>query len=104
MSVFEVWHQLGRTRRVVARFRLLSDARKYLEQHQGEGTLEILPEGAPSRSTAPRTSRAPSSSVPPASEGGRRRSGVQGKYAIAVEHPDEFIADRAGNGDSEPGD
>lgn len=148
--MFEVWYESGRTRKVVARFRLLRDAEKYLAQHDGDASLAIVPaptesaprsrtsgavstsaaesshppkSSAPANSSAPPKSSAPpessarpntrtpprsgrgASSVPPDSEGRERRhSGVHGRVrgevTGAAEHPDEFIADQAGTGDS----
>jgi hypothetical protein len=66
--MYEVWVTLGRTRRVVARFRMLTDANKYVVAYEGDGALEVR---GPSRA--------------------RRRTKSQ---AGAKEHPDEFIADR----------
>lgn len=121
--MFEVWYQSGRTRKVVARFRILKDAEKYLAQHEGEGALEIVPaatESAPRARGASSSSASPSSrashsssppprsdrnSEPPATDGrARHHSGVRGRVRPeltgAAEHPDEFIADRVGNGDA----
>jgi hypothetical protein len=89
--MYEIWFQSGRTRKVVARFRLLSDARKYLGQHPDE-SLEIRPDEEAQRarrSGSQRKSTSPESGPP------RRTSGVRGRVLpSAAEHPDEFIADR----------
>jgi hypothetical protein len=89
--MYELWLTAGRTRKVVARFRLLKDAEKYLLGHEAEGTLEIMPADRTSQPQSTRSGSPPSSGKP------RRRSGVQGKAVQgAAEHPDEFIADQPG--------
>lgn len=75
--MWEVWWQVGRTRKVVARFRLLKDARKYLsKQGAEEGSFELI-EADPYGLGSDDAERPRRWSAAPASE-----------------HPDEFIADR----------
>ncbi len=99
--MYEVWWELGRTRKVVARFRLLKDAQKFIADQDGEGELSIEAAGEGSAPVSVRNpsigaprSAPPRSSIPPASAPGRRISGIHGRVQGAVGHPDEFIADQ----------
>lgn len=77
--MFEVWKIDGRHRVLVARFRIRSDAERYVGVADGDSQHEIVEPKAPTYS-----------SIPPRS-GRRTLSGV----VVASEHPDEFIADQA---------
>lgn len=88
--MFEIWKVEGRSRVLVARFRMRMDADRYLatfgdDEGLGDATLELVIPQQMSRSSMP------PSSQPPTSVARRTRSGV----VVASEHPDEFIADQA---------
>jgi len=71
--MFEVWLSEGCKRRLVARFRLEKDAQAHMDSYIGPGELELR--GPEAKATKPHR---------------RRHSG----FVLAVEHEDEFIADK----------
>lgn len=104
--MYEIWSTKGRTRTVVARFRLLKDAETYLAQHVGPGELEIMGAGRESRPRSKDTSAPPPSSDKPRRNSGIREAVIGRAVRGAAEHPDEFIADqidaeKAGTGSSD---
>ncbi len=109
--MYEIWRTEGRSRVLVARFRMRADAVRYLDAMTDEDGLELVeppitavpPHSRPSSSIAPgsqRRSQPVRNSQPPQSSPRsfrRRRSGI----VFASEHPDEFIADQVMTPDDE---
>ena len=73
--MYEVWSSQGRTRKMIAKFRLIDDANTFLSQLPEQLELEIVSKAAPH----PLAAKRQPSPVP--------------KSAGAAEHPGEFIAD-----------